>query len=69
MSSELILPTAPDNLERLAGEEQRIRTEALLHINQKPDLRDHLAMLEEARSVIHAFTRDFPHRTENEKDL
>lgn len=44
-AGELIFPRAPDNLESLHKEEEKIRTEALLAIKADSALKEHLDMI------------------------
>ena len=55
------------NLHTLHGEEEKLRERSLVVINQRADLRDHVAIVAEAMDVIWAFSHD--HTRENEDEL
>ena len=55
------------NLLTLHGEEEKLRERSLVVINQRAELRDHLAMIAEAMDVIWAFSHD--HTRENDDEL
>jgi len=67
MKSKLILPRLPENLESLRKEEDRIRTQSLLHIDGDAALKDHLDLVHDSLDAVHALT--ISHVNANEEEL
>jgi hypothetical protein len=55
-----------ENLRTLHGEEEKVRVQSLTTIEQRADLRDHLAIIAEAMNLIWAFSRDHAHESDDE---
>lgn len=67
MKPEIILPRLPENLENLRKEEDRIRTQSLLHIDGDAAFKDHLGLVHDSLDAVHAFT--ISHVNANEEEL
>ncbi|MEX0959101.1 MAG: hypothetical protein WDZ63_07420 [Burkholderiales bacterium] len=63
------VPQIPPNLISLHGEEERIRALSLAAISANAEQSEHLVMIYEAMQIVHAFTHDLHHRTEDELTL
>lgn len=66
MCAQLILPNLPENLQRLRKEEDSIRAQSLLHIDEDAALKDHLDLVHDSLDVIFAFTKDHVNTSDDE---
>jgi hypothetical protein len=55
-----------ENLHTLHGGEEKLRAQSLSAIEQRADLRDHLAIIAEAMNLIWAFSHDHSHQSDDE---
>jgi hypothetical protein len=58
-----------DNLKTLHEHEEKLRAESLAIINKSATLKEHCHVIHEAMNIVYGFTRDHPHRSEDELTL
>lgn len=58
-----------DNLHSLHAHEEKLRTQSLEVISKDPDLTNHWKMVSEAMNMIYAFSKEYPHESDDELTL